>query len=340
MENSPSDYVLVTGGTGLIGSHVVDNLLNRGCRVRMAIRSQAKANAFLASRPGRSSQIDFAFVRDLTDAGAFDAAVDGVSSVIHVASPLNYSCDDNEEGLIIPAIKGVRSILKASLGSKVRRIVMTSSFGAILDMGRPEGQPWRYSAADWNPITYKEATAPGTTPQDAYRGSKTFAEQEAWKFMETESPSFDLVTLCPSMVFGPLATPPSSVTDLNESNKMLWKVLSSVATDELPPCRFNFWIDVRDLAEIHVQALKTPAAGGRRYIPVSKEPFTYQMASEYLQQEYPQLRGKIATGEQGVKPHVEVDHEPIDRDMPIGSHIPFRQTVLDFSRQFEKFLSK
>jgi nucleoside-diphosphate-sugar epimerase len=217
-------------------------------------------------------------------------------------------------------------------------VVLTSSFGSVLDMSKPEEMPWKYISDDWNPITYDEAASPHASAREAYRGSKTLAEQEAWKFMRDESPGFDLVTLCPSMVFGPLAQNPQSLADLNESNRMLWKVASGSVSEELPPCQFNFWIDVRDLAQIHVQALFTPAAGGKRYIPVSREPFTYQMASDIMQSELPFLKGKIPTGIQAIKKHVEVDLEPMERYFPSTKYTPFKETVSDFVRQFGPFL--
>lgn len=214
-------------------------------------------------------------------------------------------------------------------------------------MGRPEEMPWTYSGADWNPITYAEAAAPGATPQDAYRGSKVLAEQEAWNFMPSKDGDkprhFDLVTLCPSMVFGPVATPPfkeasSAATDhLNESNKLLWKVLSGDG-DALPPCRFNFWIDVRDLAEVHTRALFTPAAGGKRYVPVADEPFTYSMASGIFE-EVAGRQGKVLTGPvQEIKTHVKVDMNPVFKDLPGIKFTSFRTTMLDFAEQFKEFL--
>lgn len=252
--------------------------------------------------------------------------------------PLKYDFDDNERSLVIPAIEGVRSIMKASLKSGIRRIVLTSSFGSVLDMGRPEELPWKYTSADWNPITYAEAVSPSATAQDAYRGSKTFAEQEAWKFMKESNPQFDLVTLCPSMVFGPLATSPTSLRDINESNMMLCKVASGGPSQPLPPCRFNFWIDVRDLAEIHVQALVVKAAGGKRFIPVSPEPFTYQKASEAISESFDSLRSKVSTGVQEVKTHVSVDMAPVQKHFPHVKYTPFKKTVNDFTSQIKSFI--
>ncbi|KAI1455421.1 dihydroflavonol-4-reductase [Annulohypoxylon moriforme] len=325
--------VLVTGATGLVGSHVVDNLLMRGIKVRAVSRSQKKADLFLASRSKFASHLEFFLIDDLTTPKIFDDAVTGIDGIIHVASPLNYAVEDYEQDLILPAIQGVRSVLEAAAQSKVKRIVITSSFGAVLDMAREESFPWIYSSQDWNPISVEEAISPTATPQDAYRASKTMAEKEAWEFIENKKPQFDLVTLCPSMVFGPLANSPSSTQELNESNKVLWRVASSGASVPLPPCRFNFWIDVRDLAEIHVQALFNESCGSKRYIPVAPEPFTYQMASEIMKESFPELRGKISSGRQEIKTHISVDMGPMRNDFPTVKYRSFRETVVDFVDQ-------
>ena len=216
---------------------------------------------------------------------------------------------------------------------------MTSSFGAVLDMDRDLNEPYTYSSRDWNPITYKTAADPSTTPQDAYRGSKVFAEQEAWRFVKEKKPSFDLVTLCPSMVFGPVADPINSPNDLNESNAVLWRVASAKLSDELPPARFNFWIDVRDLAEIHVRALLSPEAGGKRYIPVSPEDFTYHMASEIIREEFPSLaKRQNSRDPQEIKTHIRADISDIAHDFPNIKYKTFRETVVDLIKQVEFFV--
>ncbi|KAL2421739.1 NADPH-dependent methylglyoxal reductase GRE2 [Exophiala dermatitidis] len=331
MDNTFSN-VLVTGATGFIGAHVVDNLLEKGYNVRAVARSKQKANAMRQARKKYKSKLDFVFIEDLSQEGAFDGLLDGIDGIIHVASPLNYSVADKEKELIIPAITGVRSILEAASRSPAKRVVMTSSFGSVLDMTRPLTAEWIYSEKDWNPITYAEAISPDATPQDAYRASKKFAEQEAWKFMETKTPNFDLVTLCPSMVFGPVAHPVSSVQNLNESNALLWRVANREGDTPLPPARFNFWIDVRDLAEIHVKALLTPQAGGKRYLPVAPEKFNYQLASEIIVRNFPSASGSATAEKQNILENVNVDRKSLDDDFDIG-YRRFEETVVDFTRQ-------
>jgi uncharacterized protein YbjT (DUF2867 family) len=79
-------HILVTGSTGFIGAHVVDNLLARGFSVRGATRSAKKGEQMKAARPQYASKLDFVVVEDFTNIGVFDAAMDGIDAVIHVAS--------------------------------------------------------------------------------------------------------------------------------------------------------------------------------------------------------------------------------------------------------------
>lgn len=202
-----------------------------------------------------------------------------------------------------------------------------------MDMDKDLNLPYTYTSQDWNPVTFEGAADPTATPQHAYRGSKTLAEKEAWKFVEEKKPQFDLVALCPAMVFGPQANAPKSIQDVSESNRLLWKVASGGPSEPLPPCPFNFWIDVRDLAEIHVQALLNEACGGKRYVPVAPELFTHQMTSEIMSAEFPSLKGKIVSGIQEARPHIKVDLEPVEKDFPGFKFRTYKEMVVDFTNQ-------
>ncbi|RHZ43391.1 putative aromatic-L-amino-acid decarboxylase [Aspergillus thermomutatus] len=334
--------VLVTGATGFIGAHVVDSLLARGIAVRGATRSLSKGEQMIAARPEHASKLEFVQIEDFCKLGVFDHVMGGVDAVVHVASPFTYNTTNNEQELIIPAINGVKSILAASAkpGSRVKRVVLTSSFASVIDISKNPGPDFTYTGAHWNPITYEESVDPFTNAVTAYRGSKKFAELEAWTFVEREKPAFDLVTLCPPMVFGPIVHPVASVAQLNESNAVLWSV--AAGADPLPAARVSAWVDVRDLADVHVQALLIPEAGGKRYVPASGEPFCYEYAADIIKEKFEWARATVTTNYEAGKrpgPTYKLDGETVARDLGV-KYRSFEKTVEELVRQVKETIAK
>ncbi|KAF1994353.1 NAD dependent epimerase/dehydratase [Amniculicola lignicola CBS 123094] len=324
-------YVLVTGATGFIGAHVVDELLSLGHQVRAASRSCEKGQLLKQDRPDYASQIDIVQIADFTQGTSFAEAVQGVDGVIHVASPLDYTITDNEKDMILPAIAGVKAILQAAEGQEsVKRVVITSSFAAVLDVNRAATPHHTYTAKDWNPLTYEEAIAKDSNAIIGYRASKKFAELEAWKFVEERKPSFDIVTICPPMTFGPVRHPVSKLANLNESNANLWKVASGA---ELPVSRVPLWVNVRDLAKAHVEALLRKEAGGKRYTIASPEKFSYKLAGDIVTEEFGWGRERVAKGEkQNTEGTHDLDGETVARELGL-TYTSFRETVKAFVEQ-------
>ncbi|KAF2260153.1 NAD dependent epimerase/dehydratase [Lojkania enalia] len=285
-------YVLVTGATGFIGAHIVDELLQRRHKVLAATRSATKANFFKQTRSQFTEHLSTIQISDLlSESTSLEDAVQQVDAVIHVASPFSYDVQDNEKQLVRPAVAGVKKVLEASTTNpNIKRVVITSSFASIMDANRTAPPPYSYTAEDWNPLTYEEAVGKETSAVVAYRGSKKFAELAAWQFIQERKPAFDIVTLCPPMTFGPIAHPIAKMNELNESNAMLWKV---AAGEELPVARVPFWIDVRDLARAHVEALIRPEAGGKRYTVASPEKFSYGLVAGIIREEFEWGRERV-----------------------------------------------
>ncbi|KAH7236512.1 NAD dependent epimerase/dehydratase [Fusarium tricinctum] len=338
MDSLPTiQHVLVTGATGFIGAHVVDELLSRGLKVRGTTRSLSKGKAMIDARPQFREELDFYQIHDFEKPGGFADAIQDIDAVIHIASPFTYDTSNNEKELVIPAINGVESILEAAASSpKVRRVVITSSFASVLDSGREAPPYFTYTGDDWNPQSYQESIDQGTSAVIAYRGSKKFAELKAWEFVAKQKPSFDLVTLCPPMTFGPIRHPVANVDALNESNKMLWKIASGESP--LPVARVPFWIDVRDLAKAHVEALLRPETGGKRYIPASPERFTYGKASHIIREHFDWAADKVSREVQAADESHGVDGETAGKDLGL-EYKPFSQTVVDLITQ-AKAMSK
>ena len=244
--------------------------------------------------------------------------------------PLTYDTKDNEKELILPAINGTRSLLRAAgVTGTVKRIVMTSSFAAIVDIARQPGSDFTYTASDWNPLTYAEAVDPATTAVVAYRGSKKFAELAAWDFVRDEKPSFDLVTFCPPMTFGPVVHPVRMAEDLNESNAKLWEVATG---QPLPEQRVPVWVDVRDLALAHVEALFRERAGGKRYAIASPENWSYEVAAAVLRGNY---GGKQTTDDVSAPEGYKLDWKAVEEDLSVGWY-SFEKCVGDLFDGLEK----
>lgn len=190
-----------------------------------------------------------------------------------------------------PAVTGTTSILKAVKKSapSVKRIVITSSFAAI-NQGSSAKPPF-YDESCWNPITWDEAAR---DPKAAYRGSKTLSERAAWEFMDREKPNFDLVTINPSLAFGPAAPHllPGELGSLNTSNSRILDMIQGKMKEKLEPTGFYTWVDVRDVATAHITALEAPDAAGKRFLLMAGHHSNKEIA-QIIANLSPELREKL-----------------------------------------------
>jgi dihydroflavonol-4-reductase len=252
------ELVLVTGGSGFVGVHCILALLNAGYRVRTTVRSLdrdhevramlEKGGATLSDKPGDA--LEFRVADLLSDAGWIDA-VAHCDYVLHVASPFPGTDPKDEDELIRPAREGALRVLKASRDAGVKRVVLTSSFAAIgygtKELTRP------YTEEDWT-----DPTADVT----AYVKSKTLAERAAWDFIEREGGEMELAVVNPVAILGPVLG-----ADLSTSIELVRRLLNG-AVPGLPKVTFGF-VDVRDVADLHVRAMTNPAASGQRFLAMS-----------------------------------------------------------------------
>ncbi|KAJ3049292.1 hypothetical protein HK097_009703 [Rhizophlyctis rosea] len=255
-----SEKVLLTGASGFIAAHILQQLLDQGYHVRGTVRSEDKAE--LLRKKFANDKLEVVAVGELTKEGVFDDVVKGVDIIIHTASPVTLSdSDDPYKDVVNPAVQGTLSVFTAVQKDsqfRVRRIVVTSSFAAIWHTA-PKG--YVYKDDDWN-----EESQPGQSTLHTYRASKTRAERAAWDFLKTHNPAYTLSVIHPVFVLGPPIQPlPSGLQSLNHSSHTHYSHLQNPTLATSNP-ETRAYVDVRDVALAHIRAFQRDEAQGKRFL--------------------------------------------------------------------------
>ena len=253
---------MVTGVTGYIGQHCGAELLRQGYEVVGTIRSMEKAEAVREGIAKVAPVENLTFVEaDLISDEGWDEAMSDCKFVLHVASPFIIADPEDENEMISPAVDGTLRVLSAAKAVGVERIVVTSSLIAII-AGKLSGH---YGTDSWSDPNEEIGT---------YAKSKTLAEQAAWEFAKAND--IDLVVINPGGVMGP------TLTGRVEGESLT--MISDIITGKYPlvPDICVGFIDVRDVAKLHVAAMTAAGAVGKRFIASSDEPLHFKEVTGIL----------------------------------------------------------
>lgn len=270
---------LVTGGTGFLGLRLIAQLLQRNYDVKTTIRKETgKERIIKVLTEHQIPNIDrLSFVEaDLNSDDNWDEAMKNRDFVFSVASPVFFGKIKNEEEAIKPALEGILRVLKAANQAGVKRVVMTSNFGAV-GFSKTKGLT---TERDWTDEDQKGLSI--------YEKSKLLAERAAWDYIHQPDVDLEFATVNPVAIFGP-------AMDQHVSGSFdLLKNLLNGQMKAIPNLPLNV-VDVRDVVDIHIKAMETPSADGQRFIASADGQISLRQIAELIRTKRPKISAQVTT---------------------------------------------
>ncbi|OOG63768.1 NAD-dependent epimerase/dehydratase family protein [Flavobacterium sp. A45] len=183
--------VLVTGGTGLVGAHLLIHLLEKGENVRALYRNsestqKTKALFSLYQKNGLYNSIQWV-QGDILDIPTLENAFPEIDQVYHCAAMISF--DPKEEELVRKTnIEGTANIVNFCLANNIKKLCHVSSIAALGDL--PEHESIITEETEWNP----------EKPHSDYAISKYGAEMEIWRGLQE---GLQVVIVNPGVIIGP-----------------------------------------------------------------------------------------------------------------------------------------
>jgi len=274
------EKVLVTGASGFIAEHCIIELLKNGYSVKGSLRSMNREQEVRDAVKTETDDTKLEFCKlDLLEDDGWEDAMWDCDYLMHVASPFVIEDPKDENELIKPAKEGTLRALNAAKKAGIKRVVLTSSVAAV----NSHMMSGTSDHTTWTDINSKYVTP--------YQKSKTIAEKAAWDFYNNQDNSnkMELAVINPGGVMGPQLG-----NDLGGASTQIVSQLISGKFPMIPALSFPF-IDVRDVAILHLKAMTTPDADGKRFIAAHSKPtWMYEVAEVLSAAGYEKIKLKKA----------------------------------------------
>ncbi|MEO6759681.1 MAG: SDR family NAD(P)-dependent oxidoreductase, partial [Saprospiraceae bacterium] len=228
-----NDLILVTGGTGFLGSYLLRMLAKRGLRVR-ATRRSGSPDDLVKELEGQVEWVE----ADVTDVLGLETAFEGVTHVFHCAAMVSFHPRDVRRMMQIN-VEGTANVVNLALAHQVKKLVHVSS---IASLGRTKERPQLDESAKW--VTSKA--------NSQYAISKYLSEQEVWRGQAEGLPT---AIVNPAIILGSGFWDQGSARFFSQVDGGL----------KFAPIGRSGFVDVRDVAAFMIRLMEREVSG-ERYI--------------------------------------------------------------------------
>ncbi|KAK0619121.1 hypothetical protein B0T14DRAFT_537040 [Immersiella caudata] len=289
--------VLATGANGLIASHVTDQLLAYGYRVRGTVRSLSRSSyltSLYTTRHGHSSRFSLHEIPDVSAPGTWDAAVKGVSAIAHVVGATDLGVQDADESAAEELKWQVDLLEAARRAGTVESFVFTSSAWAAWTPGTKRGV--KLTGDSWNDEAVELARDKSVPAEEkgmaGFMALKTLVEKGVWEWVSREKPGFAFSAILPDTVMGECLDPKNQ--GIPSTAGMVQWVWENKYVDVLDMMRPQWHVDCRDVGLLYVAVLATPPRVDRERIYAFGDRYSWFKVAEILGHLFPERREQLA----------------------------------------------
>ncbi|KAI3405156.2 hypothetical protein KGF56_002112 [Candida oxycetoniae] len=291
-EQQVPETVIITGGSGYIGQHIIGELLKQGYKVVAIVRSQIDGTNLIESFDSPLLSIDV--VDQLEKPNSIDFVLKQhkeATVFIATAAVVKFDAQDQKKEVMDPSLAIIENTLTSIKhhGEQIKRVILTSSSSAMVGPDKVYSYNAEYSDNDWSPLDIEQGKTSGVM---AYFTSKKLNEKFAWNFIKQEEPHFDLVSLNPALCLGPTFFANKISIDRLPASNMFISSLLKLQKDSPVPEFASGAIDVRDVAKAHVSVIKNPKASNQRIL-LEAYKATNPNIIHYIRENFPQYKDKL-----------------------------------------------
>ncbi|THH00765.1 hypothetical protein EW026_g1816 [Hermanssonia centrifuga] len=234
---SSGALVLVTGISGFVGAHIVNELFKAGYRARGTVRSPKVATIKQWYKGTEyEGKVDVVVIDDLV-AGDFTAAFQGVEGVIHAAAPLPGRASPEEA--LDAGIEGSMNVLRQAEKAGIKKFSVVSSIFSVNANFTTATEMMTHN--DWTETTREYALSHRESTLVVYAAEKTLAERAIWEFAE-KHPHIEVASVNPPFFLGPFA-PRFTIPDGSISALSTNFIVYDFLRPDGPPPPHGSWID-------------------------------------------------------------------------------------------------